>query len=167
MKGKAVPVGDATACTWVFDMLLGERLTACGDRDALPPLEDLNHRADALASDQLVSAQGKRWVAVALRKDAGLVVTGDGNERRFGRVGAQLAIADLDQDGDPEVATTVDTLAPRHDALEVRSVRAGSLERRYRIAVPTGIEALAACPPEDDGRARLLLASAGRLWVIE
>ncbi|MCA9618486.1 MAG: hypothetical protein KC731_05685, partial [Myxococcales bacterium] len=162
LEGKAIPHGGATACTWIFHQLLGNEARPCTDADPAPAVPAFAQPSDAMASAFVVDASGAGRTLVALRH-AGTVILHDGDEeRRLLRVGAQLALADLDQDGDPELATTVDTLGPRYDALDVRTLRPdGRLERRYRLPVTTGVEALAACPPDGAGPAALLVATAG------
>jgi hypothetical protein len=166
LKGKAIPFGAATACTWIFDMKLGDAVTPCHERDGLPEPDKLGHRGDAIAAMRLVSARGEASGVVALRRDGLLYVRQGSLEKPLGRVGAQVAVADLDQDGAPEIATTVDTLSRKHDALEVRTLRADSVQRRYRLTVPTGVEALAACPPDGRGTAAMVLATQGQLWLV-
>jgi hypothetical protein len=104
---------------------------------------------------------------VALRDEGTLVVRSASGAQRLLRAGAQLAIADLDQDGLAEVATTVDTLGAKFDAVDVRTLGAdGKLTKRYRVRVPTGVEALAACPADGRGVASLLVATKGELWEL-
>lgn len=167
MQGKAVPLGRGTGCTWMSELRLGERLVACGSALDAVPLAELTRKSDAIASTVIVEPTGRARTVTALRDQGALVTRGDGEEKIVGRVGAQLAIADLDQDGAPEIATTVDVLSPKHDALEVRTLMAtGTVQRRYRVAVPTGVEALAACPPDAGGVAALVLATHGEVWVV-
>jgi hypothetical protein len=166
MQGKALPVARTTGCTWVVDLLLGEKLAPCDEQD--PPIAEpeLKHRSDAFASLFLVAPDGKGRTVTAMRRDAALHVRQGGDSQLIGRVGAQLAIADLDQDGALEAMTTMDTLAPRFDALEVRTLLGGTVKPRFKVPVPTGIEAVAACPPDGPRRAPVVLATHGELWVI-
>ena len=169
MKGKAVPHGDRTACTWTFQLLLGNQVQGCQEGDGPPLVPELGRQSDAMASTFLVGRDGRGTALVALR-DAGTLVVRSaeaGSERRLLRVGAQLAIADLDQDGAAEIATTVDTLGAKFDAVDVRTLGAdGKLTKRYRVRVPTGVEALAACPSDGRGARALLVATKGEIWEL-
>jgi len=167
MKGKAVPHGRTTACTWINDLLLGEKSLACSEREPTPALAELRHRADAIASTHLIGADGAGVTIVALRKDSTLVLRDASGDKIIGRVGAQLAIGDIDQDGALDVVTTIDTLAPRFDAVEVRTVHAkGTVERRFKVGVPSGVQAVAICPPDGPGRAPVVVATKEELWVL-
>jgi hypothetical protein len=167
MQGKTVPHGRTTGCTWIAHLALGEKLLPCGEGLDAEPLALLGRQSDALDSTFLVRADGSGHLVYALRHDSALVVSGLGDDKVIGRVGAQLAIVDLDQDGAPEVATTIDVLSAKHDALEVRTLLdSGTVKRRYRVAVPSGVEALTACPPDSAGVAPLVLATRGELWVV-
>jgi hypothetical protein len=81
-----------------------------------------------------------------------------------------VAVADLDQDGAPEVISTLDVLpqspSGQSDALVISTWQPdGSLRERTRIPVPSGIRAVAACPPEG-GQAAVVLATQGELWIV-
>ncbi len=167
LEGFAVPSGRATACTWIYDLLLGDKLTACGPRDAAPELPQIKHRSDALAADVLVARNGTHKALVALRRNNGLVVRGPGGDMIIGRVGAQLAIGDVDQDGSADLVTTLDVLSRKHDVVQLRTVLpSGTVKRRFTLPVPTGVDALAICPPDGPGRAPIVLASKSQLWVL-
>ena len=168
LKGTAVGHGRATACTTLADLLLGERVQACAPGDPQPQLPLLGHRADAISSGYQVQADGSGSTLVALRSDSTLVLRDAAGDKVIARVGAQLAVADLDQDGEPELVSTLDVLSAKHDVLEVRTVRkSGIVERRLRLPVPTGVEALAVCPPDDGtASAPIVLATRGELWVV-
>jgi hypothetical protein len=85
--------------------------------------------------------------------------------------GAQIALADLDQDGSPEVITAVDVLPKPpgdvDDALVITTLAPdGSLRERSRTPVPTGVRAIAACPPEGGGSGSVVVATPGELWIV-
>ncbi|MBI4700429.1 MAG: hypothetical protein HY744_04550 [Deltaproteobacteria bacterium] len=167
-EAMAVPFGQRSACTPVRSLLLQDGLSPCTPAD--PPLAaTLGRPTDALGSALVVATSGRAEVACALRDGARLVVRwADGRERTFAeRVGAQLAVGDLDQDGLPELATSLDVLDPSKDAVVVRSLLpSGELQERYRVSVPTGVGALAICPPDGPGRPALAVATAAQIWVI-
>jgi hypothetical protein len=172
MQGKAVPLARATGCTWVSDLLLGEKLAACDERDPAPPIVELKHRSDAFASTYLVAPDGSGRAVAAMRREGALVLRSHAadappSDMVIGRAGAQIAVADLDQDGAIETISTMDVLAPRYDALEVRTLlAAGTVKLRFKLPVPTGIQALAACPADGSGPSPIVLATARELWVV-
>jgi len=172
MKGKAVPHGLTTACTWVHDLRLGQKLVACHPTDAPPTMPDLKWPSDAIASTVVISPDGGQVTTVALRRDNNLVVRAPDAEGRpadtvVARVGAQLAIGDLDQDGVPELVSALDVGARQLDAIEVRSLVKGRAKLRYRLPVRTGVDAVAVCPPDGGGTvAATMVATKGELWVI-
>ncbi len=168
LRGLAVPAGRATACTNSYDHALGSGWAACVATDASPPLPQLRRRPDAIASSHLSKPNGKGGALVLVRaKGAAFLRESTGKETMMGRVGAQLALGDLDQDGAPELAPTMDVLSPKSDALIVRTLlQSGTVKPRFRIRAPSGINALAMCPPDGPGRAPLVVATAKQLWVI-
>lgn len=168
MPFKALPVAHATGCTWVVDLLLGEELMACDSGD--PPIASegkLRYRSDAFASTFATTRNGEGRTVFAMRRDGAVAVKQRAEDVVVGRAGAQLAVADLDQDGDVEILSTMDVLAPRFDALEVRTLLAsGTVKTRYKLPVPTGVQAVAACPADGRGPRPVVLASQGELWVV-
>jgi hypothetical protein len=92
---------------------------------------------------------------------------GDGRPLLLGGSGAQIAVGDLDQDGALDVASSRDVLSPGKDAVQLRSLQSdGRVERRFELAVPGGVSALAVCPPDGPGRAALLVATGNELWEL-
>ncbi len=167
MKGYAVPSGRSTACTSIYDLLLGSELAPCAARDAIPALIQIKHRSDALAADLLVTKDGTSKPLVALRRNGGLVVRGPKGDQVIGRVGAQLAIGDIDQDGAADLVTTLDVLSRKHDRVELRTLLpTGTVKRRFKLSVKTGVDAVAICPPDGPGRAPIVLATNKQLWVL-
>ena len=167
MKGYAVPSGRSTACTWIYDLLLGDKLASCAERDATPPITKLEHRSDAFAPDVLVTKDGAGKPLVALRRNRGLVVRDSEGDKVIGRVGAQLAIGDIDQDGAIDLVTTLDVLSRKHDLVELRTLLpTGPVKRRFKLPVKTGVDAVAICPPDGPGRAPIVVATNRQLWVL-
>ncbi len=82
-------------------------------------------------------------------------------------VGAQLAIGDLDEDGLPEIVSSSASLDRHTDELVVRTLNDnGQLRERLRVAIPSGIEALAICPGDGRAMAPLVAATGDGIWVI-
>jgi hypothetical protein len=125
---------------------------------------------DAIAAARVVDRSGTPREVVAWRrqKDARVVVVDDRKRRvELESAGAQIALGDVDLDGQVDVVTSSDTLDPSGDALVVVTwLDDGSLRERYRLAVPAGIEALAICPPEAGARAAIVAATHDELWVV-
>ena len=167
LEGKAVPHGGGTACTFLHDLRLSPRLAPCREGDPAPAIADLRHPADAMASTLVVDQAGKARTLVALRKDGTLVLRDGERDSFIARTGAQIAVGDIDQDGEAELVSTIDTLAPKQDAVELRSLDRGTVKLRRRVPVPTGVEAVAICPPDRPAApAPVVVATAGELWVI-
>ena len=167
VKGITVPHGRATACTGLDSLLLADKLVSCSEPEPAPAIQSLEHRSDAMASAHVTARDGSGRTLAALRRAHGLVVH-DGRAKDVvpGRIGAQLAVGDLDQDGAPELVTTMDVLSRKFDALEVRTLTDGKPVRRFRLPAPMGIEALTICPPDGAGVAAIVFASKGALWVV-
>jgi hypothetical protein len=53
------------------------------------------------------------------------------------------------------------------DALVVTTFESdGSLREKVRTPVPTGVRAVAACPPEGGGSAAVVVGTEGELWIV-
>ena len=82
------------------------------------------------------------------------------------RVGAQLALGDADNDGNPELAFSSDTLEPAKDRLTLVTLDGSKLTPRFELAAP-GISAIAICGRrEGPGMAPVLVATGDELWLI-
>jgi hypothetical protein len=58
-------------------------------------------------------------------------------------------------------------LEPSSDAVVVRTILAdGKLREAFRVPVPNGVRALAACPAWGTGLAPILVATGDELWVV-
>jgi hypothetical protein len=132
---------------------------------AAPALTDA---LDALAGAAVVSRTGvARLVRAGRRASDGSVSLTDGShDIRLEHAGAQLAVADLDGDGNPELVTSIDTLDPRADGVVIYSWLGSSLNERLRVAVPAGVHALAVCPMPAERMASVVVATSVGLWVI-
>ena len=167
LPGIALPSGRTSACTPLKNLLLGERLSACTADDIPPAVSRLKGPSDAIASGFILTRAGVSSTPVALRMRSALVLQRGDEDVVIGRVGAQLALADLDQDGALEIISTNDVLSRKHDAASVRTLLAsGTVKRRFTLPVRGGVDALAACPPDGPGRAPFVVASGTALWVV-
>jgi hypothetical protein len=136
-------------------------------RDAKPKLIVPAPRFDAFASATIVDAAGAAHGVVLVREPSGHIKVrlGDATLAPDGAFGAQLAVADLDQDGAADVATSVDG---SDDAVNVFSVASpsGELRGRLHLAAPAGVRAFAMCPPEEGGEPVLLAVVGSELWLV-
>jgi hypothetical protein len=167
--GRRIPWAP-DGCVRVAGMWLGPAVEACSTKDAKPALSTFGERTDAVAGALVLTKSGRaRRVRAGRLFNQGVVVLRDdaGRSARIEGVGAQLSVADLDEDGQPELLSGADTLHATGDALIVRTwMDAGGVTERLRLAVPGGVHALAGCPREGDGMKPIALAMPGEIWVV-
>jgi hypothetical protein len=136
-------------------------------RDPKPAMAVPAPRFDAFAAASLADARGGALDVVAVREPNGRLRVKRGDEVVVpeGAFGAQLAVADLDEDGAPEVVTTADG---GDEAIAIDTLDPGSpaLRPRLRLAVPEPVRALAVCPPEDHGEPTLVAVLSSELWLV-
>ncbi|XYH96222.1 hypothetical protein ACMHYB_51935 [Sorangium sp. So ce1128] len=174
LPGLAVPDAGGSACTTTWGPLLTGPLGPCASADPPPATSALAGRYDALASARLLSARGEPFTVWATRERGAVELRDSAGRRRpVGNAGAQLAIGDLDQDGQPELLASLDVLDPLEDAVVVWSWRRregapdrAALEEILRLPAPAGVRALAVCPPDGAGRAPFAVATADEIWVV-
>ncbi|WP_437754246.1 hypothetical protein [Sorangium sp. So ce1389] len=174
LPGLAVPDAGGSACTATWGPLLTGPLGPCASADPPPATAALAGRYDALASARLLSARGEPFTVWATRERGAVELRDSAGRRRpVGSAGAQLAIGDLDQDGQPELLASLDVLDPLEDAVVVWSWRRregapdrAALEEILRLPAPAGVRALAVCPPDGAGRAPFAVATADEIWVV-
>ncbi|HEX9295648.1 MAG TPA: hypothetical protein VF881_07430 [Polyangiaceae bacterium] len=165
----STPSGDA--CVRFQGSALTASIGKCAEADVAVDAAEVETPLDAAAVGSFVRANGKVSFIVATRdpRNAELRLRADGQTASLPHAGAQIAIADLDQDGSPEIISTLDVLgkAGGDDALVVTTWQPGAPPReRARTAVSAGVRAVAACPPEGVGAAPIVLATSGELWVV-
>jgi hypothetical protein len=166
MAGLAIPSDGGTACSRVRDLLLDGRPWRCRPEDDVSDAEP-GRRADAIAARAVVRADGSVVSFTATRDERGVVAVRAGAVGRPAlAAGAQLALGDLDQDGAPELAASLDVRDPARDAVELFTLRDGGVEKRWRLVVPSGVGALAVCPPDATGPAALVLGTGDELWIV-
>jgi hypothetical protein len=123
-------------------------------------------RYDAISAFDLVARDGKSIRVVAARDPEGhlRLRAGDQEEKGEGeRVGSQLAIGDLDEDGVAEVVTTTES---GEEFLTISSWRGHDLVPRFKIAAPLPVRALAMCPRGDQGPRPVVAVVGGEVWVV-
>lgn len=164
-------IPHAGSCLELSGHRLSPKLVRCVSEDPAPEAYPAITLDGAVASTSVLSKDGTSitYVAAYQAGDDSVVVTSRGKAlAHLADAGAQLALADLDGDGTPELLSSRATLDPRTDALLVHSVAPdGTLSERLRVAVPDGITALAACSPGTRTMAPIVVGTRTRLWVIQ
>ena len=134
------------------------------------PSTDFQTPIDAFASRVLVNQSGQAHTVRMARpvgSDAARALDSLHAEVSVPNVGAQVALGDLDEDGQPEIVTSSPSLERRLDQLVVRTLTDnGQLRERLRVPVPSGIDAVAICPGDGRTMAPLVLATGDGIWVI-
>lgn len=157
-------------CVKFAGVALSAKVEPCFPGDGKVGFPGVQSQSDAVAGALIVGRDGRPHrfrAARAANKSAVLLRDDRGRHARVDGAGAQLAVGDLDGDGQPELLSGADTLDPHTDALIVHTwLDSGRLVERFRLAVPDGIHALAACPPEDEGLAPVAIATGGGLWIV-
>jgi hypothetical protein len=136
-------------------------------RDPKPAMAVPAPRFDAFAAASVADGRGGALDVVAVREPSGRLRIKRGEDIVVpeGVFGAQIAIADLDQDGAPEVMTTGEG---GDESIAVATLDPGSseLRPRLRVALPEPVRALTVCPPEDHGEPTLVAVLSGDLWLV-
>jgi hypothetical protein len=128
-------------------------------------------RYDAVAALDLVSTTGAVSQVVAAREpgtgklrlrrtDPG----GKTQEQPLEGVGAQIALADLDLDGQPEIAISGD--GSETDALVVLTWKGNGFQTRLKYATKESVRAIAACPPEERGVPAIVAVVGPEIWLV-
>ncbi len=167
--GRRLP-WPAGGCSRFVGPVLAGQIEPCVATDPAPALDALGWGTDAVGGAALLDRAGRlRSIYAGRRGDTPEVVLVDGDRRtaRVPEAGAQLAVADLDGDGDPELLTSLDTLDPTVDAVVVRTWRGdGSVEERLRVPVPEGVRAVGVCPSDGESMAPIAIATTRSLWIV-
>ena len=157
-------------CARFSGVALSRHIEPCFAGDAAIAQAGFPSRADAVAGASIVGRDGQahRFRAGRAANDSVALLRDDrGRQARVEGVGAQLAVGDLDGDGQPELLFGTNTLDPSADALVVATwLDSGQVEERLRLAVPEGVRALAVCPPEDEGLAPIAIATGAFIWIV-
>lgn len=175
LTGLPVPGADGEACTTALTEL--SALEGPGVGCAPPPkgepeavLTTPVPRFDAIASFDGVNRDGSITQIVGVREPSGKLrvrrsdASGKSQDIPIEPVGAQIAIADLDLDGSPEIAFSAD--GADADAIAIWSWRANGLQPRMKLATKEAVRAIAACPPEDRGVPGLVAVVGSEIWLI-
>lgn len=172
LSGWPVGSGEASACVRSAQPWISGAILPCLPNETALQLP-LGGAYDAFASAALISQQGQAFVMLAARNDRGIVEVRDdaGHATTFDGAGAQLAVGDLDLDGEPEILSSLDVPFGTTDAVVIRTwtnrgfSEAPKPKEMMRLPVAAGVRALAVCPPESSGRAPFVVATADEIWV--
>lgn len=172
MGGVAVPDGEGTACTRTSGLVITGPVGPCASGDPLTRSASVGGQYDAFASALLFTARGEPFTVWAGREQRLLELRDDsGRKQIFDPAGAQLAVGDLDQDGQPEIITSLDVHNPLEDAVVVRAwsrTATSAVKPReiMRLPAAAGVHAITVCPPDGPGRAPFAVATADEIWVV-
>jgi hypothetical protein len=175
LTGLPIPGADGEACafatpeTGAFE---GPGLSCAPPPkgDPYPVLMTPVTRFDAVATYDLVGTDGSVAQVVAAREPSGKLrvrrtdASGRTQELSLDGAGAQLAIADLDLDGNPELAVSGDLA--EGDALVVHTWKPNGLVQRLRYPTKEPVRAIAACRPEERGLPSLVAVVGGEVWLV-
>jgi hypothetical protein len=155
-------------CSRFDELAVAPRVERCTKGEPALAEPALREPLDAIAGANVTARSGRvRLVRAGRRASDGSVAMTDGErEVQLEHAGAELAVGDLDGDGEPELVTSVDTSEPSQDAVLVYAWRGNALEEKLRVAVPTGVRALAVCPQGPSAIAPIVVATSGAVWVI-
>lgn len=124
------------------------------------------NRFDAAASLEIngstfLAARDPSNGKMKLRRTEG---SGKPIDQTIEQTGAQVALADLDLDGVPEIAFSGDFAET--DALMIWSWKGAHLQQRLRVATKEAVRAMAACPPEEKGVPALVAVVGPEVWLV-
>jgi hypothetical protein len=166
LGGLPVAAGNVVECVELDPPhgSIGDEPKRCSDADAPATPRTGRPLLDAWTSFDLARPDGATERVVASHEPTGLLHLSGHGTATVPDVGAQVGVADLDEDGVPEVVTTN---ARGEDALVISSWRAGGVATRLRWAAPAGVDAVAVCPPESSDRPAMVVAAVGKeLWLV-
>ena len=177
LTGLPIPGADGEACAFAspeISAFEGSGVACVPPRNGEPAavLPAPAARFDAIASLDLVGKDGSITQVVAAREPTGKIrlrrsdASGKSIEAPIDGAGAQIALADLDLDGTPEIAFSSDS--GDSDALSIWSWRTGGSGFVQRLRYPTkeGVRAIAACPPEERGLPALVAVVGSEVWLV-
>lgn len=127
-------------------------------------------RFDAIASLDLVGKDGAITQVVGAREPTGKLrlrrndASGKAQDAPIDGAGAQVVIADLDLDGNPEIAFSGESA--ESDTLTVWSWKPNGLVQRLKYPTKEAVRAIAACPPEEKGLPALVAVVGSEVWLV-
>jgi hypothetical protein len=165
--GIPVPTTSGNACAHAspeIGSFEGDVSMCAGQARDLPSVATpLAKHFDTFAELDVIGKDGSARPLMVSREPAGKLRLRFGEQQSaLDGVGAQVAIADLDQDGSPEVVTTNDN---GDDFVQVQTWTPAGLRPRVRIPASAGVRALSVCPPEERSVPALVAVVGGEVWI--
>ncbi len=124
---------------------------------------------DAFAAGIAVQSNGAARRVVALRgmgARKAVLVDDTGRRAELADVGAQLALGDLDGDGQIEIVSSRPTFDPKADTLRIDTWQTdGTLKTNAEVPL-SEVRAVAVCPWPGQGISPIAVAAADALWVL-
>lgn len=117
-----------------------------------------------LESGLVLAAREPSTGKLRLRRETSATKDAKALEQTIEQAGAQLALADLDLDGSPEIAFSGDFAET--DALMIWSWRGAELRQRLRVTTKEAVRGIAACPPEERGVPGLVAVVGPEVWLV-
>ncbi len=167
--GIPIAMPEGTVCAKRRVGSLSSELSPCVKSDG-PVRHSAAFPFDAAAAVKLIDAKGsnrKVWAVRSPTDGTLFIEDSSGKNQSVSNVGAQIALADVDLDGDPDLVASKNVLNPSNDALVIRTWRAnGSMTKRIELPAPDGIKALAVCPVQGPKQSPIVVATTKELWIV-
>jgi hypothetical protein len=175
LTGLPIPGAEGEACATASpetSALDGPGVACAPPPKGDPPavLELPAPQFDAVAAAELVAPDGSVSQVVAAREPSGKLrlrrsdASGRTQEAPIDGAGAQVAIGDLDLDGQAEIAFSGEY--PESDALMIWSWKPHGLVQRLRYTTKEPVRAIATCPPEERGAPGLVAVVGSEVWLV-
>lgn len=156
-------------CAHVGPVALGATRVPC-EASLRAAHQSTEEHVDAVAGVRLTAPDGKvhEFIARRRQKDARLELQAKARWILLTEpTGAQIALGDLNGDGEPELISSNDTRDAKLDFVRVQTLeRDGSQREAFRLSVPAGVHALAVCPAQGVGLSPVVLATGEGLWLL-
>lgn len=173
LAGLPIPFIDDASCANVLadSATLDPRLDRCtSDQSERAKRDMLNLGVATGKSDRLAGWSGASATGATLpltlfarEPNGALRVTVAGSPQSLDNVGAEVALGDMNLDGEPEIAFAADR---GDDVIKLVSVSSKGIVERGRWPAPEGVRALAFCPPEAGGAPALAAIVGREVWLV-
>jgi len=171
LPGMPIPFVESAACATVNPEFatLDPRLERCTASVHDPKVDLANLGASTGKNDRLygwssagIDGSPLPLTILAREPNGALRVTTSGASQTLDNVGGELALGDMNLDGEPEIAFAADR---GDDAIRLVSVTSRGIVDRARWAAPEGVRAMTFCPPEANGAPALAAVVGKEVWL--